>query len=304
MFSVKCIYTLRPLTIPWSLSKLSARNLHLDQVMDMTKYPIYEPESAAYKDLVDYHRKQLKTYGVTTLPGLMKEDAIAIAVEEIEGKMDSSYTMQTDHNIYLKGSDQAKAKDHIRNKRLDTKVAALACDELDEESPLKVIFRSDSFNEFIRQVLSLPSLYRNVDPVGAVFVNIYKDGYKHNWHFDESQWSTTILLQEADSGGDFQFTKPFRNENGETETYTIAEEVVTDNDCKHVNTLEFKPGTLSIFQGRRSLHSVTKCYGQVPRLLGVLHFSQQEGIRNSPGVQELFWGKIVQDRTYEPQTFK
>ena len=35
----------------------------------------------------------------------------------------------------------------------------------------------------------------NVDPIGAVFANIYHDGYSHNWHFDESHWSTTVLLQ-------------------------------------------------------------------------------------------------------------
>jgi len=32
---------------------------------------------------------------------------------------------------------------------------------------------------------------------------ILRDGYSHNWHFDESQWSTTVLLQEAEEGGDF-----------------------------------------------------------------------------------------------------
>ena len=52
---------------------------------------------------------------------------------------------------------------------------------------------------------------------------------------------------------------------------------------------------MNIFQGRRSLQSVTQCSGPVPRLLGVLHFSKKEGIRNSPGVQELFWEKVVQD---------
>ena len=67
---------------------------------------------------------------------------------------------------------------------------------------------------FVQQILNVPQLHRNIDPVGAVFVNIYKvdaiavadtwgkimfyhfqDGYLHNWHFDESHWSTTLLLQ-------------------------------------------------------------------------------------------------------------
>merc|ERR1712045_426549 len=97
---------------------------------------------------------------------------------------------QTDHNIYLTAADwdREQGAGHVSNRRLDTKVAALACDLLAEESPLKVLFRSDSFLNFVRRILNVPSLYRNIDPVGAVFVNIYKDGYLHNWHFDESHW--------------------------------------------------------------------------------------------------------------------
>ena len=54
------------------------------------------------------------------------------------------------------------------------KVAALACDALDEDGPLKVLFKSNSLLRFVQQILNVPQLHRNIDPVGAVFVNIYK----------------------------------------------------------------------------------------------------------------------------------
>jgi len=127
----------------------------------------------------------------------------------------------------------------------------------------------------------------------------WQDGYRHNWHFDESLWSTTLLLQQADQGGHFRYTQPFRNESNERMTYEKAVRVIDENDETLTKTLDFQPGTLSIFQGRRSLHSVTKCHGKRKRLLGVLHFSQREGVRNSPQVQELFWGKVIQDREYK-----
>ena len=98
------------------------------------------------------------------------------------------------------------------------------------------------------------------------------------------------MLQQPEQGGLFQFTKPFRNEDNERQTYNIADKVL-NGDQEHIQTLEFLPGrlkssklrsshisfagTLSIFQGRRSLHSVTKCHGAKNRLLGVLHFSQR-----------------------------
>ena len=105
-----------------------------------------------------------------------------------------------------------------------------------------------------------------------------------------------MFPQQAEKGGDFQYTKPFRNETDENLTYDTAREVIEGTDEGHINTLDFQPGikknychenyivveyyviflgTLSIFQGRRSLHSVTKCHGDKKRLLGVLHFSQR-----------------------------
>ena len=91
-------------------------------------------------------------------------------------KLDQSYTMATDHNIYLTKEDwdSDKAKEHVSNRRLDTKVAALSCDLLREDGPLKILFKSNSFLQFIQKILNIPTIHRNVDPIGAVFVNIYK----------------------------------------------------------------------------------------------------------------------------------
>ena len=164
-------------------------------MVDLSRYPLLEPLSprspftftvsilhgcvlCRYKDLVRSHQRELKDQGVTTLPGLVTTTALEHAVREVERKAEQSYVMQTDHNIYLTKEDwdSRKGADHVSNRRLDTKVGALACDLLDEEGPLKVLFKSESFLNLIRQILDVPSLHRNIDPVGAVFVNIYKVG--------------------------------------------------------------------------------------------------------------------------------
>ena len=49
------------------------------------------------------------------------------------------------------------------------------------------------------------------------------------------------MLQQPEQGGEFQFTKPFRNEDNEEETYEVADSVLA-GDKDHVNTLEFHPG--------------------------------------------------------------
>ena len=83
--------------------------------------------------------------------------------------------MQTDHNIYLTAEDwdRSQGARHVSNRRLDTKVAALACDLLAEEGPLKVLFKSDSFLSFVQQILNVPRLYRNIDPVKRFRIKLY-----------------------------------------------------------------------------------------------------------------------------------
>jgi hypothetical protein len=58
-----------------------------------------------------------------------------------------------------------------------------------------------------------------------------------------------------------------------------------------LHTLNFRPGTLSIFSGSRSLHRVTTVEGPRSRLVAVLTFATRPGFRNSAKVQKLFWGR-------------
>ena len=44
-----------------------------------------------------------------------------------------------------------------------------------------------------------------------VFVHL---GWAHAWHFDESPFSTTIMLQTAQEGGHFEHTLPIRGGRG------------------------------------------------------------------------------------------
>ena len=51
-----------------------------------------------------------------------------------------------------------------------------------------------------------------------------------------------MFPQQAEKGGDFQYTKPFRNETDETLTYGTAKEVIEGTDEGHIHTLDFQPG--------------------------------------------------------------
>ena len=55
---------------------------------------------------------------------------------------------------------------------------------------------------------------QSADPLGACSINIFRKGDQHAWHFDESAFSTTIMLQKPEQGGLFQLTRPIRGSYG------------------------------------------------------------------------------------------
>ncbi|KAL7563245.1 hypothetical protein ACA910_015737 [Epithemia clementina (nom. ined.)] len=53
-------------------------------------------------------------------------------------------------------------------------------------------------------------MYLSQDPLGCCSVNVFRPSYHHSFHFDESEFSTTLMLQEANvpNTGLFQYTDP------------------------------------------------------------------------------------------------
>ena len=116
------------------------------------------------------------------------------------------------------------------------------------------------------------------------------------------------MLQEASvtQTGLFQYTNPLRDSPDDLTLRTVAKTIskydtsvsttFSEMECEEdtdvpLHTLEFVPGTLSIFAGSKSLHRVTKVEGDCSRLVAVLTFASSPGFRNSAAVQKLFWGR-------------
>ena len=98
------------------------------------------------------------------------------------------------------GIDPKLPETHVRNMTMQTRVASTAYDEV--QGPLRRLYEYDGLVEFLRAVLDQP-LYRLADPLGACSVNIFRPGWFHAWHFDETEYTTTLALQQSESGGDF-----------------------------------------------------------------------------------------------------
>ena len=108
-------------------------------------------------------------------------------------------------------------------------------------------------------------MYRLADPLGACTVNIFKPGWYHAWHFDESEYTTTLCLQQSEKGGEFEFTPPLRKDQSVKDCSSTVAAVINarseykcatvdegqHTECPPVREANFRPGTLQIFGGAK-----------------------------------------------------
>ena len=65
---------------------------------------------------------------------------------------------------------------------------------------LRRLYESDDLTAFIAAVLRKRVLYRSADPLDALEIAIFGDGDELGWHFDNSEFSVTVMYQQAEAG--------------------------------------------------------------------------------------------------------
>ena len=258
------------------------------RLINLERYPIDDSNSPTCRRLVDDCRAQLRETGVAVLSDLVRPEAAARMAEEMAARIGDAYFCQGRHNAYLKCPDLDLPDEHPRNLEMDTEVGSIAWDRIGPGTALRQLYLWDPLVRFVGAVLEREPFYRFADPLGACSVNVFRPGMGHGWHFDEAEYTTSLMLQKADAGGEFEYAPFLRPRRGED--YEAVGRVLAGDESK-VRRLKFEPGTLSIFHGRRALHRVTRCEGKRDRLVAILCFASEPNAVNSDTVRKLFWGR-------------
>ena len=288
--------------------------------MNFELYPwMRDLESPEARDALETARRTYLEMGAVTLPNFVTHEALQIMAQQARDAEDAAFTTDSTHTAYLVEADFERfAKESVYNHSMRTQVASTAFDELPIDSPLAALYRHPTLLELVSRIVTGKSkqLYLSADPLGCCSINVFRPGYHHSFHFDESIFSTTLMLQEASEpdSGLFQYTPPLRDDKTNLALTDVAAAIQAydeetpiptpfvestpngDNPAAPplLRTLDFQAGTLSIFSGSRSLHRVTRVRGTCSRLVAVLTYGARPGFCNSAAVQKLFWGRSVQ----------
>ncbi len=259
-------------------------------LINSNKYPIHRPESAAYRALVERCRDDLATQSACLLPGFITEEARVRMVAEVDDIAPDAFPCRETHNVYLEKHDDAFPPDHPRRRPQTTELDSVAFDQIRPSDGLHRLYSWDPLLSFTADVLEKEHYYRMADPLAALTVNVMGEGQNHGWHFDESEVTTTLMVQAPEEGGAFEYAPNLRPEDGGS--YEIVDQVLLGS-YPDVRTLAVEPGTLILFVGYHSMHQVTPVKGSVTRYVATFCYKDRPDVCNGPEVHKLFYGRTV-----------
>ena len=119
-------------------------------------------------------------------------------------------------------------------------------------------------------------------------IALFEDGDELGWHFDRSEFAVTVMYQEAETGGHFEYYPGLRS--AENDNHAEIETILR-GDGEGAVRLPSGPGSLAIFQGRNALHRVSPIAGSRPRINSVLTYGEKPDMRLNKLTQGLFYGR-------------
>ena len=259
-------------------------------VVDLRRYPINEPDGQAYRDLVRDCRDQLRDRGVAQLPGFLTPAAISEMLALAGHLAGAAWASDQSHTVYFEPPDDSAGPGHPRALLQHSAKKAIACDQIPAAAPIRRLYASDDLTGFIAAVLGKPVLYRSADPLDALEIAIFGHGDELGWHFDNSEFSVTVMYQQAETGGHFDYYPGLRTEDDEN--YPGVREVL-QGAVNGVVTLPSSPGTLAVFRGQHALHRVTRVTGPRPRINSVLTYGEHPAMKLTELTQKLFYGRTA-----------
>jgi hypothetical protein len=223
------------------------------------------------------------------LPGFVRDTVIAGCAAAMQSKLDSeSFTHQRWHNVYFLKQVDGLPADHPALAQVRTVNHTLCHDQI-AASVVARIYEWPPMAAFLAAVMQKPSLYVMDDPLSGVNVISYRAGETLNWHFDRSQFTTTLLIQAPETGGEFQYRSDLRGD-GDPNYEGVAR--LLRGEDPQVRTLPVTPGTLNVFRGRNTLHRVSPPGGNRDRIIAIFSYYERPGVAFSAEERLGFYGRV------------
>lgn len=259
------------------------------EYIDLNRYPI-EKNGSGREALIKESNLAIQDEGCVVLKGFVKQERIRELVDECDRVEKHGHRNFTRTNPYFLNDREDLPTTHPLRRFYDRSNAFVPADNLAGDSILRAIFDWPAFSPFIKEVLGEEKFFPYADPLADVTVNLAEEGGGFPWHFDTNNYTVTLAIQNAENGGDFEYSPMVRSLTDEN--YEVVEKVL-DGDKTLIQTLHLEPGDLQIFKGRYSLHRVAPLSGARKRYVAIFSYVAEPGMVSSPQRAKELYGRVL-----------
>lgn len=260
-------------------------------LIDLDRYPIENLDSDKGAEFLRSCQEHMEANGWCSFDQFINADALAALTAETNELLNSAEKLTIKRTIYQKEADSSATGEDIRDQELVHHATQLANDQIPSESLLQQLYQSDLLTDFVRRVQGKEVLYRCADEFQALNVVALLPDNWHAWHYDTTECTVTMLLQAADSGGEFVFLPNSRTDDWEDRE---AVERLLSGDKSKAESFGRGAGTFTMFRGGYSLHGVTKVEGKQPRVTAILTYDEEPNRILSDEVNIRIYGDRVE----------
>jgi len=265
-------------------------------LVDLDRYPVLDLDARG-GGVADHHAAELRSTGVSILPGFIRDEAVAALVTECDALALGAYHQDVQGTPYLELPDPAAwPADHPRVTWTRSAVHTVAYDRFSPtRSGLRALFEWDVLLELVSRILGRAPLHRYADPLGAMNLAVMYEGDALGWHFDQTDFVVSLAIQPSDGGGEFENVQRLRwvDGGGIDERYDTVARVLAGDAPELVTTVPMTPGTLMLFEGRWSLHRVTPVVGSTSRHVALFGYDTEPGTMSSELLKLIRYGRAA-----------
>ncbi|WP_245517186.1 MULTISPECIES: 2OG-Fe(II) oxygenase [unclassified Mesorhizobium] len=262
----------------------------IEDILDLDRYPLDREGSPESQRLVEESTAALNANGMFNLEGFLRPGIAERAVAEIRPVMDArSHEHRRMHNIYFKPSIPELSPDHPALRKVETISHTVCADQIPGSIVLS-IYEYEPLVRFLAVTMDKPQLHVMQDPLARANVMGYRAGEALNWHFDRSEFTTTLLLQGPERGGDLEYRTDLRSDDDPN--YEGVARLLEGRDPE-AKILRMKAGTLNVFRGKNTAHRVTTVEGERERMIAVFSYYERPGVMFTDEERIGFYGRAA-----------
>jgi hypothetical protein len=263
----------------------------VEQVVNTARYPLAEPASVAWQNMVDQARHGLRHLGCSVLPNFVRESLLGPLQRECARLAPLAHYDVEVVNAYNIATDSALPDDHPGRVTMERGNAFVARDRIAPGTIVHQLYTSQLFQHFIAACFEFPRVHELADPLSGLCLNVVGPGMAHPWHFDTNEFTVSMLTQESQEGGVFEYCPNIRSAQAENFDDVRA---VLDGRGEHlVRRLPLRVGDLQLFKGRYSLHRVTTVQGATARHSAIFAYSERPGVIGSVARTKQLFGRVL-----------